>query len=85
MLNYKNGLIKKFPPFISYKGKIIRKYRLQTRAIIFNCFENLGTYPNEQFRTYLNKIFNDDKTYLSKLGIRIGARFFYTKFYEKIY
>ena len=65
------------------REKLLENIDSQTRAIIFNCFENLGTYPNEQFRTYLNKISNDDKTYLSKLGIRIGARFFFTPNFMK--
>ncbi len=47
------------------------------RAIVFNCFENLGTFPIENFKRFLKNISLDDKQKLSKLGIRIGAKFFY--------
>ena len=50
----------------------------QVRAIAFNCFENLGTYPIDEFKIFLNKIDNDSKLQLSKLGIRIGAKYFFT-------
>ena len=47
------------------------------RAIVFNCFENLGTFPIENFKNFLKDISLEDKLRLSKLGIRIGAKFFY--------
>ncbi len=50
----------------------------QVRAIAFNCFENLGTYKVDNFKLFLNKIDNNSKLQLSKLGIRTGAKFFFT-------
>ncbi len=47
------------------------------RAITFNCFENLGTLEIENFRGFLKKIDDKSKQQLSKLGIRIGAKFFF--------
>ena len=47
------------------------------RAIKFNVFENLGTLPVEQFSTFLKNISLEDKNIISKLGIRIGAKYFF--------
>ncbi len=47
------------------------------RAIAFNCFENLGTLPIDDFKDFINKIDLDSKKQLSKLGIRIGAKYFF--------
>ena len=47
------------------------------RAIQFNLFENLGTLPIETFKSFLKNISSDEKNALSKLGIRIGAKYFY--------
>ncbi len=47
------------------------------RAITFNCFENLGTYPVDEFKGFLKDIDSDSKLQLSKLGIRIGAKYFF--------
>ena len=49
----------------------------EIRAIAFNCFENFGNYPIEKFKDILKKISQDSKYQLSKLGIRIGAKYFY--------
>ena len=48
------------------------------RAIIFNCFENLGTLPINDYVSFIKVINDQDKQKLSKLGIRIGAKFFFT-------
>ena len=47
------------------------------RAIQFNLFENLGTLPIETFKGFLKDISSEEKNALSKLGIRIGAKFFF--------
>ena len=47
------------------------------RAIQFNLFESLGTLPVEKFKSFLKNISIDEKNALSKLGIRIGAKYFF--------
>ena len=47
------------------------------RAIVFNCFENFGNYPIEKFKDILKKVTHESKLQLSKLGIRIGAKYFF--------
>ncbi len=47
------------------------------RALKYNIFENLGTVPIEKFKTFLNNISVEEKSILSKLGIRIGAKYFF--------
>ena len=47
------------------------------RAITFNCYENLGTLEIDNFREFIKKIDDKSKQHLSKLGIRIGAKFFF--------
>ena len=47
------------------------------RAIQFNLFESLGTLSVEKFKSFLKNISIDEKNALSKLGIRIGAKFFF--------
>ena len=49
----------------------------EIRAIAFNCIENFGNYPVEKFRDTLKKISQESKLQLSKLGIRVGAKYFY--------
>ena len=49
----------------------------EIRAIAFNCFENFGNYPIEKFKTSLRTISQESKLQLSKLGIRIGAKYFF--------
>ena len=49
----------------------------ELRAIIFNLFEKLGTLPTFEFSNFLKNINLDNKNTLSKLGIRIGAKFFF--------
>tara|TARA_B100000575_G_scaffold190872_1_gene153960 strand:+ start:2896 stop:5436 length:2541 start_codon:yes stop_codon:yes gene_type:complete len=48
------------------------------RAIVFNCYENLGTLPIDDFKDHISKFTQQDKIDLSKLGIRIGAKFFFS-------
>ena len=47
------------------------------RAIAFNCFENFGNYPIEKFKDILKRVTHESKFQLSKLGIRIGAKYFF--------
>ncbi len=49
----------------------------EIRAIAFNCFENFGNYPIDKFKDTLKTITQENKLQLSKLGIRIGAKYFY--------
>ena len=49
----------------------------EIRAIVFNCLENFGNYPIEKFKKSLKTISQESKLQLSKLGIRIGAKYFY--------
>ena len=57
--------------------KIDEKINSEIRAIAFNCFENFGNYPIDNFKTSLKKITQESKLQLSKLGIRIGAKYFF--------
>ncbi len=47
------------------------------RAIAFNCLENFGKYPIEKFKDTLKNITQESKLHLSKLGIRIGAKYLF--------
>ena len=49
----------------------------EIRAIVFNCVENFGNYPIEKFKSSLKTLSQNSKTQLSKLGIRIGAKYFF--------
>ena len=49
----------------------------EIRAIAFNCIENFGNFPVDKFRDSLKVIKQESKLQLSKLGIRIGARYFF--------
>ena len=49
----------------------------EIRAIAFNCIENFGNYPVEKFKGILNKISQESKSQLTKLGIRVGAKYFF--------
>ncbi len=50
----------------------------EIRAIAFNCIENFGNYPVEKFKDTLKKISQESKSQLTKLGIRTGAKYFFT-------
>jgi len=56
---------------------IDEKLSPKIRAIQFNLFENLGTLPIEKFKSFLKNITLEEKNSLSKLGIRIGAKYFF--------
>ncbi len=47
------------------------------RAIAFNCFENLGVLKVDDYKEFINKNNIEYKQQLSKLGIRIGSKFFF--------
>ncbi len=49
----------------------------EIRAIAFNCFENFGNYPIEKFKENLKIMSQESKLQLSKMGIRIGAKYFF--------
>ncbi len=49
----------------------------EIRAIAFNCIENFGNYPIDKFKNTLKQISQESKLQLSKLGIRIGAKYFF--------
>ncbi len=49
----------------------------EIRAIVFNCLENFGNYPVEKFKNILKTITQESKLQLTKLGIRIGAKYFF--------
>ncbi len=57
--------------------KLDENINSEIRAIVFNCFENFGNYPIEKFKDTLKTISQESKTQISKLGIRIGAKFFF--------
>ena len=59
------------------KNKIGDDISSQARRVIFNCFENLGTFSTDDFKDFIKKIDQQSKSSLSKLGIRIGAKFFF--------
>ncbi len=56
---------------------IDEKFSPNLRAIQFNLFENLGTLPIEKYKSFLKDISQEDKNSFSKLGIRIGAKYFF--------
>ncbi len=49
----------------------------EIRAIVFNCFENFGNYPIDKFKNTIKTITQESRLQLSKLGIRIGAKYFF--------
>ena len=49
----------------------------EIRAIAFNCLENFGNYPIEKFKDTIKTLSEENKRQLSKLGIRIGAKYFF--------
>ena len=59
------------------KESIDDKLSPNVRAIQFNVFENLGTLSVSDYLSFLKKISPEDKYALSKLGIRIGAKYFF--------
>ena len=59
------------------KESIDDKLSPNMRAIQFNIFENFGTSLIDKFSSFLKGISSEDKNILSKLGIRIGTKFFF--------
>ena len=47
------------------------------RAIQFNVFENIGISPVDEFSNLIKSLTLDEKSALSKVGIRIGVKFFF--------
>ncbi len=60
------------------KNKINDDIPSQVRRVIFNCFENLGTFTTDDYKDFIKNIDQQSKYLLSKLGIRIGAKFFFS-------
>ena len=65
------------------KDKLDNSVSSKVRAIAFNTFGQLGTLLIGEFTSFIKKIENDDKSNISKLGIRIGAKFFFTPSFLK--
>ncbi len=59
------------------KESIDEKFSSNMRAIQFNIFENLGMLPIDKFVKILKEISIEEKSALSKLGIRVGAKYFF--------
>jgi len=65
------------------KDKLDNSLSPNVRAIAFNIFDRLGTLLIGEFSSFIKKIETDDKFNISKLGIRIGAKFFFTPSFLK--
>ena len=59
------------------REKLEESLNSNVRAIAFNCFENLGTLESESYKDFISNIDLDNKQKLAKLGIRIGAKYFF--------
>ena len=59
------------------KDKLDNSLNANVRAIAFNCFENLGTLEIDNYKEFISNIDDENKKQLSKLGIRIGAKYFF--------
>ncbi len=59
------------------KEKLDNDLNPQVRAIAYNCFESFGTFPVEEYKSFIKDIDVENKNILSKLGIRIGAKYFF--------
>ncbi|MBS56614.1 MAG: hypothetical protein CMP16_01935 [Rickettsiales bacterium] len=60
------------------KDKLDDNISPQVRAIAFNTFDQLGSLEIGEYAAFIKKIDEKDKLDISKLGIRIGAKFFFT-------
>ena len=65
------------------KDKLENSVSSKVRAIAFNTFDRLGTLLIGEFSSFIKKIESEDKFNISKLGIRIGAKFFFTPSFLK--
>ncbi len=57
--------------------KIDEDINSNVRAISFNCFENLGTLKIDEYKDFIKNIDLESKQQLSKMGIRIGSKYFF--------
>ena len=57
--------------------KLDEDFNSEIRAMAYNCLENFGNYPTEKYKNSLKIITKESKLQLSKLGIRIGAKYFF--------
>ena len=57
--------------------KLDEDFNSEIRAMAYNCLENFGNYPTEKYKNSLKTITKESKLQLSKLGIRIGAKYFF--------
>ena len=57
--------------------KLDEDFNSEIRAMAYNCLENFGNYPIEKYKNSLKIITKQSKLQLSKLGIRIGAKYFF--------
>ena len=57
--------------------KLDNNLNANVRAIAFNCFENLGTLEIDNYKEFISNIDDENKKQLSKMGIRIGAKYFF--------
>ena len=62
----------------SIKENIDNSVSSNVRAIVYNTFNQLGSLIIGQHSSFIKKINEEDKAIISKLGIRIGAKFFFT-------
>ena len=65
------------------KEKLDDSISSNIRSIIFNTFNQLGCMLIGENFNFIKKINDDEKTYISKLGLRIGAKFFFTPSFLK--
>ena len=65
------------------KDKLENSVSSKVRAVAFNTFDRLGTLLIGEFSSFIKKIESEDKFNISKLGIRIGAKFFFTPSFLK--
>ncbi len=59
------------------KDKLEEDLKPNVRAIAFNCFENLGILETINYLNFIKVMDLESKKQLSKLGIRIGSKYFY--------
>ena len=57
--------------------KIDENISSEARAIVYNIFDSLGTMATNDHSDNLKKLSEEDKSSLSKTGIRVGTKFFF--------
>ncbi len=65
------------------KDKMDEEISPEVRAIAFNTFERLGILRIKDFSSFLKNINSADKNSLSKIGIRVGAKYFFMQNFLK--